>query len=56
MIDRAGVDIHKRLAGVVVDTTSISTVVQQANSLPQRLQRWDEQGLDKSALRSKIGF
>lgn len=36
MIDRAGVDICKGLAGVVVDTTSISTVVQQTNSLTYR--------------------
>jgi citrate synthase len=36
MIDRAGVDIRKGLAGVVVDTTSISTVVQQTNSLTYR--------------------
>jgi citrate synthase len=36
MINRADVEIHKGLAGVVVDTTSISTVVQQTNSLTYR--------------------
>jgi citrate synthase len=36
MINRAGVEIQKGLAGVVVDTTSISTVVQQTNSLTYR--------------------
>jgi citrate synthase len=36
MINRSGVDIYKGLADVVVDTTSISTVVQQTNSLIYR--------------------